>query len=160
MIKIHFYERLWIGISFTAVALLFVGLLLSAFSMGSHSVHMPGEAGIVDPRNLKNQPPFDKPGVTEIAPGKYQVVMIARIWQFTPNKIEIPAGSEVTFKITSADVTHGILVENTNINVMIVPGQVTEFTVTLNQSGTYTFVCHEYCGASHQTMTGEIIVTP
>jgi cytochrome c oxidase subunit 2 len=157
MIKIHLYERIWIGISFAAIAVMFVALLAAGSSFG---VNMPTDMGMVDPSKLNSTPPFDKPGVTEVSPGKYQVVMITRIWQFTPNKIELPAGAEVTFKITSADVTHGMLIENTNVNVMIVPGQVTQFTVKLEKSGKYTFVCHEYCGVGHQTMTGEITVAP
>jgi cytochrome c oxidase subunit II len=157
MIKVHQYEQIWIAISFAAIGLMFVALLTAGLSLG---IKMPGDMGMVNPQQLNQHPPFDKPGVTEVSPGKYQVVMIARIWQFTPNKIEVPAGSEVTFKVTSADVTHGMLLENTNVNVMVVPGQITQFTVKLTKSGKYTFVCHEYCGAGHQTMTGEITVTP
>jgi cytochrome c oxidase subunit II len=119
-------------------------------------------AGTLDVRTVSQTAPFDKPGVTQVG-DKYQVVILAQAqptWKFIPNEVTVPVGAEVTFKITSKDVTHGFLVENTNINVMIVPGEVTQFTTRFTKPGTYQFVCHEYCGVGHQTMAGKITVTP
>lgn len=155
--EINPYEKLWIGISVAAIIVMLVALGLAGFGLG---VQLPGEAGTLDPKKLLEQPPFDQPGVYELAPGKYQVIMVARTWQFNPAKVEVPVGSEVTFKITSADVTHGILLDGTNVNVMIVPGQVAEMTHTFKKVGTYNYYCHEYCGAGHQAMFGQVIVTP
>lgn len=155
--EINPYEKLWIGISVAAIIVMLVALGLAGFGLG---VQLPGEAGSLDPKKLLEQPPFDQPGVYELAPGKYQVIMVARVWQFNPAKVEVPVGSEVTFKITSADVTHGILLDGTNVNVMIVPGQVAEMTHTFKKAGTYNYYCHEYCGAGHQAMFGQVIVTP
>jgi len=155
--EINRYERIWMGISIVAIVFMLVGVTMAGFSMG---VQMPGEAGIVDPRNLKNQPPFDQPGLVDKGGGKYEAVIVAQTWQFNPTEIKVPAGAEVKFKITSRDVTHGLIVENTNINTMIVPGQVTEFTVRFAKSGSYLMVCHEYCGVGHQAMAGKIIVEP
>ena len=45
-----------------------------------------------------------------------------------PNEIRIPAGSEVTFTTTSADVLHGLAIEGTRVNLMLIPGQITKFT--------------------------------
>ena len=64
----------------------------------------------------------------------------------------------MTFYLTSADVLHGIKLQNTNINMMILPGQVSRLTATFDTPGTYQFVCHEYCGQLHHTMYGELIV--
>jgi cytochrome c oxidase subunit 2 len=41
---------------------------------------------------------------------------------------------------------------------MIIPGQVAQFTVTFEETGSYGIVCHEYCGAAHHTMEGELLV--
>ncbi len=155
--EVNPYERLWIGISVAAIVVMLVALALAGFGVG---VQLPGEAGTLDPRKLVEQPPFDKPGVYELAPGKYQVIIIARTWQFNPAKIEVPQGAEVTFKITSVDVTHGMLLEGSNVNVMIIPGQVSEMTHVFKKSGTFNFYCHEYCGTGHQAMFGQVIVTP
>ncbi len=155
--EINPYERLWIGISVAAIIVMLAALTLAGFGLG---VQLPGAAGRVNPRDLVNEPPFDKPGVYEMAPGKYQVIMIARTWQFNPNKIEVPVGSEVTFKITSMDVTHGMLLDGTNVNVLIVPGQISEVTHVFKKAGTFNFYCHEYCGTGHQAMFGQVIVSP
>jgi cytochrome c oxidase subunit 2 len=155
--EINSYERVWMGISAATILAMLVLVTLAGFSFG---VQMPGAAGTVNAQTISKTAPFDKPGVTETAPGKYEVVMMTQTWNFTPKEIKVPAGAEVTFKITSKDVTHGLMVQNTNINVMVVPGQITQFTVHFNQSGTFQFLCHEYCGVAHQTMSGQIIVAP
>jgi len=86
--------------------------------------------------------------------------MLAFTWAFNPKEITVPAGAEVTFKITSRDVTHGIYIEGTNINIMILPGQVSEVTHVFDKPGTYFYACHEYCGVGHQAMAGTITVVP
>ena len=72
----------------------------------------------------------------------------------------VPAGSEVTFYITSPDVQHGFKLEGTNVNMMIIPGQVSSLTQRFDTPGDYTWVCHEYCGAGHAAMYGTVTVTP
>jgi cytochrome c oxidase subunit 2 len=80
------------------------------------------------------------------------------MWMFTPNEIHLPVGSTVTFYITSADVQHGVKLMKTNINMMILPGQISTLTTTFKEPGSYQFICHEYCGIGHHTMYGRIIV--
>ena len=119
---------------------------------------VPTPAGRVAPGEVRQTAPFDNPGVREISPGKYEAVIVAQIWSFTPNEIRVPAGSEVTFRVASADVIHGFFIENTQINAMIIPGYVTEFTVTFPKPGEYLMLCHEYCGMLHHEMQGVVIV--
>jgi len=154
---IDLYERIWMNISVGAIILMLVAVGVAGFGLG---VQMPGAEGTLDPRNLSEEAPFNQPGVYEVAPGKYQVIMIASTWAFNPAEVTVPAGAEVKFKVTSRDITHGILIENTNANVMILPGQISEFTLRFDQPGTYRFVCHEYCGVGHQAMAGQIIGEP
>jgi len=154
---IDLYERIWMSISVGAIILMLIAVGLAGFGLG---VQMPGAAGTLDPRKLSEEAPFNQPGVYEVAPGKYQVIMIASTWAFNPAEVTVPAGADVKFKVTSRDITHGILIEDTNANVMILPGQVSEFTLRFDKPGTYRFVCHEYCGVGHQAMAGQIIVEP
>ncbi len=74
--------------------------------------------------------------------------------------IRVPADTRVTFKVTSADVVHGFSIAETNINTMVIPGQVAEVTAVFDETGTYGLVCHEYCGAAHHTMGGSVEVVP
>jgi cytochrome c oxidase subunit 2 len=56
-------------------------------------------------------------------------------------------------------VVHGVKITDTNINMMLLPGQISVLTATFERPGTYNFICHEYCGTLHHTMYGQIIVT-
>ncbi|GIX47216.1 MAG: cytochrome c oxidase subunit II [Candidatus Tectimicrobiota bacterium] len=132
-------------------------LLVTAF--GAH-LGLPGDAGRIDPTQVAQTPPFDRPGVFEVAPGRYEVVMVAGIWVFTPNVITVPEGSEVTFIATSRDVIHGFFLPHADVNVMLLPGRVARVTARFPKAGEYPFVCHEYCGIAHHTMAGKVIVVP
>ncbi|MCC6457893.1 MAG: cytochrome c oxidase subunit II [Caldilineaceae bacterium] len=156
MLHVDRYEGIWMRISLVVLVIFFVTVLVSSFSTG---FQVPGVYQRIDPATIHNEgSPFANPEVRELAPGKYEAYIRAQIWSFTPNEIRIPAGSTVTFYATSQDVQHGVKIANTNINMMILPGQVAKITTSFNKPGTYNFVCHEYCGSQHHTMYGRIIV--
>jgi cytochrome c oxidase subunit 2 len=152
------YEGAWMRLSFAVLVIFFVAIVVSSFSVG---FQVPGVYQRIDPATLLNaDSPFANPTLRELAPGKYEVHIRAQIWSFTPGEIRVPAGSTVTFYATSQDVQHGIKLSETNINMMILPGQVSTLKATFNEPGTYNFVCHEYCGLMHHTMYGRLIVEP
>ena len=153
----HLYELAWILPSIALPIGMLVALVVTAFGVG---VHVPGDAGRVDPTKLATTAPFDKPGVFQVAPGRYEVRMVAQIWSFTPREIRVPAGSTVTFIATSRDVVHGLFIPRTTINVMLLPGQVARVTARFDRPGEYPLVCHEYCGIAHHTMAGKVIIEP
>src|SRR5574341_1686092 len=97
---IHSYERAFLGVS-GALLVNCAGALVYAAT--AREMTLPGHAGTVDPAQLAATPPFDQPGVKEVGPNRYEVVVIARTWSFLPNEIRLPAGAEVTFIATSAD---------------------------------------------------------
>ena len=66
----------------------------------------------------------------------------------------------MTFYVTSKDVQHGFQIEGTNVNMQIVPGQVSMLSHRFDKPGEYLWVCHEYCGTGHAAMYGKVIVTP
>ncbi|MBI4524287.1 MAG: cytochrome c oxidase subunit II [Deltaproteobacteria bacterium] len=148
------YEKLWM----LASGLILVLFLLAVAATAFYGFHLPGHETRIDPSRVASDPPFANPGVVERAPGRYDVYMRAQVWTFSPGEIKIPAGSTVTFYLTSADVQHGVLIERTNINAMILPGHVTKITGRFDKPGVYRFLCHEYCGAAHQIMFGTIVV--
>src|SRR5690606_25792409 len=107
---------------------------------------------------VRTTPPFDNPGVREIGPNRYEVVVIGQAWSFVPSEIRIPAGAEITFIATTPDVLHGFHIEKTKVNLMLIPGQVSRATYTFREPGEYVVICHEYCGLGHHTMYGKVIV--
>ncbi|MBP8948079.1 MAG: cytochrome c oxidase subunit II [Candidatus Promineofilum sp.] len=153
------YERLFI---YAAVALLVVFMGALAVSSFAFGIRVPTAYEKVDPRTVATPPsPWGLPAeerLRELSPGNYEVYLLGQMWQFSPNTITVPAGSRVTFYVTSKDVQHGFKITNTNINIMALPGEVGVLTATFDEPGTYNFVCHEYCGALHHTMYGQIVV--
>jgi cytochrome c oxidase subunit 2 len=152
---IYLYELAWILPSVAIPVGMLVALVVTAFGAG---IHLPGDAGRVDPTRLAETPPFNAPGVVELAPGRYEARIVSGIWLFTPNEIRVPAGSTVTFVATSRDVIHGFSLHAVNINLMLLPGRVAQATATFEQPGEHVFLCHEYCGIAHHTMFGKVIV--
>jgi cytochrome c oxidase subunit 2 len=153
--KVHAYERafLWLG----AVMLIVFGitLVITSTAMG---IHLPGSVQRLDPAQVREIPPFDEPGVRQTGENRYEVVLLSFAWAFQPREIRIPAGSEVTFIATSTDVIHGLHVEDSRVNMMLIPGQVARNTYQFDDPGTYQMICHEFCGSGHHIMAGEVIV--
>jgi cytochrome c oxidase subunit 2 len=156
------YERIFFW--FSALMLGVFLCVLAYVSVFMH-IHLPGPAGRIIPKPGQNlaaavlsTPPFNQPGLREIGPGKYEAVMLAQQWIFFPRRLEIPVGSEVTFKLTSADVIHGFFIPGTLINMMVIPGYISVETYRFAHPGNYRILCHEYCGREHQAMSAEVVV--
>jgi cytochrome c oxidase subunit 2 len=155
--KVDFYEKLFLWL--TAVTLvLFLGAIGTA--LFALRIDVPAPSGRVDPARLDQTPPFDSLGLKQEGNGHYKLVMVAQIWSFVPNEVHIPAGSTLEIDATSRDVIHGLHVLRTDINIMVIPGEVAHVVHTFREPGEYLMVCHEYCGIGHQGMYGKIIVDP
>ncbi len=88
-----------------------------------------------------------------------RVIMItAKRFEFSPNLITLARGETVKLQIKSEDVTHGLFVRPLGIDTEIVPGRVTELTVTPETAGTYRAICDHFCGAGHGGMKMTIVV--
>ena len=152
------YEKGFLALSAVMLVAFLGALAYAGFAM---NIELPSDAEQLDPREVRQTEPFSDPGpgLYRTGPGEYRVVILASAWRFNPAQIEVPAGSEVTFVATSADVLHGFHIEETRVNVMMIPGEVTRFTYTFREPGQKNFVCHEYCGIGHHQMYGELTVT-
>lgn len=153
--KVHTYEKAFLTVGVVVLVACIAALVYVSVGMG---IHLPGRVAEVDPNQVRTTPPFDQPGLREIGPGRYEVVVLGQIWAFLPAEIRVPAGSEVTFTATSADVIHGMHIERTRLNMMLIPGQVSRNTIRFREKGEHLIICHEYCGIGHHTMAGKVIV--
>lgn len=83
-------------------------------------------------------------------------------WSMSPGKV--PAGTEVDFAVTSADVNHGFGVYDPAGHllgsVQAMPGYTNHLDLRLDEPGTYVISCMEFCGFKHHEMRGEFEVTP
>lgn len=152
--RVHVYERAFMVLSALMLVAFLVALGYAAFEMG---LHLPSRAGEIAPDAVARTPPFDDPGVHEIGSGRYEAVVVARAWGYAPAEIRVPVGAEVTFRVTSIDVIHGFHVEGTRINMMVLPGQISQLAYTFDEPGEHLLICHEYCGVGHHAMFGKVI---
>lgn len=160
MMHIDPRERNYIIISAALMIVFGLALGISSFAYG---FQLPSTVGRVDPRTVATPgvSPFGDPPeerLRELAPGKYEAYILAQIWSFSPREIRVPVGSTVTFYVTSRDVQHGFRLDGTNVNMMVLPGEISKLTATFDETGTFNFICHEYCGVGHHTMYGQLIV--
>jgi len=99
-------------------------------------------------------------GADPVAQERHVVRMVAERFTFTPSRIEVPVGTTVEIRITSEDTDHGFhIVGGPNV---IVPKRRQGEAVVLFEAdtpGAYHFECSKLCGAGHNFMKGEIIVT-
>ena len=100
------YEKTFL---FACAAVLVIFLCALGYGSLAMGVHLPSHGGMIYcaagqklRKVLRKTPPFDQIGVSEISPGKYQAVVIAQTWSFTPDEIDVPLGAEVRFVATSA----------------------------------------------------------
>ena len=98
---------------------------------------------------------------TVVSAQERQVVeMVAERFTFTPSRLVVPVGTTVEIHIRSEDTDHGFhLVDG--VNVIIPKRRHGEAVVVFEAEtpGEYRFECSKLCGAGHNFMRGEIIVT-
>ncbi|HTX57215.1 MAG TPA: cytochrome c oxidase subunit II [Candidatus Acidoferrales bacterium] len=152
---VHRYERWWMIFGLTMLVAFLVTIFVAALA---DNVNPPSGSQTIDPTKVASTPPFDHPGLRRLPDGSYEAYYVAQVFQFTPSTLTIPAGSKVTFYVTSPDVVHGFEIAKTDVNMMAVPGWVNNATHTFDKPGTYLLVCNEYCGIGHQNMYGTIEV--
>jgi cytochrome c oxidase subunit 2 len=162
--EVHTFEKVWTA----AALLLIVGFVVTITygSLGAGVEMVSDEGGTVSPGAVGTNGLFtagyawaDDDGDRE----ELVVNVLARQFLFQPGTqepIRVPADTRVTFRVTSGDVVHGFSITGTNVNTMVIPGQVAEITVRFDEPGEHGLVCHEYCGAGHHTMEGKVVVVP
>ena len=51
---------------------------------------------------------------------------------------------------------HGFSVSRTNVNMMLVPGYISNFQTTFAGTGEHLMPCHEFCGTGHAAMWAHV----
>ena len=79
---------------------------------------------------------------------------------WNPEVIQANVGEPLHLKLTSDDVVHGFAVGQMDMqSVDVLPGKVTDITLTFDKPGIYTFFCTRWCGLNHWRMRGTIEVS-
>jgi cytochrome c oxidase subunit II len=154
---IDLYEKWWMGISIVVLLVFSTAIGVAGFALG---IQVPQPEERINPTTVDQHPEFGNPGLRELSPGKYRAYVVAKAspWRFYPDKMTVPAGASVEFHVVSGDVQHGFEIPQNNVNVMVVPGQISKVTHTFDKAGKYPYICTEYCGVGHQNMYGTLTV--
>ena len=134
-------------------AILFTALSLCLISYATFGL------GITVPTCLPNGAALDHGAIVKHAGKNYEVHFLAKMWAFEPSQVRVPTGSTLEIFTSSKDVTHGLQINGTNINLMVEPGVITAARVHFSKPGIYPIVCHEFCGTAHQNMNAVIEVS-
>ncbi|MFJ7681918.1 cytochrome B5 [Peribacillus butanolivorans] len=153
----HKFEKVWLIFGTVALLVFLTVLGVSAFYLGNQP---PSCLVTIDPEKVEVTAPFNAPGLHEVK-GKdwdYELVFVASAFSYSPAKVEIPKGSTVKVIATSKDVIHGFEIAGTNLNMMLEPGFVSEYTTRFNNEGENLIIFNEYCGVGHHMMSSRIEV--
>jgi cytochrome c oxidase subunit II len=136
---------LWVSVIFVMLLLGFAALAINVFHVGL-------------PTCLTSVKPFQKGELITHSPTHYELHYVAKMWKFEPQEVTVPAGSTVDIYLSTTDVTHGLIMPGTDLNLMAVPGVVNYARVRFDQPRTYQVICHEFCGTGHDRMAASVRV--
>jgi len=154
-VHVHRQEKIWMAFGLALLVVFAAVITTSAIVDGFVP---PSRVQSIDPTKVAQTPPFDHPGLRKVADRAYEAYYVARVFSFAPAEIRVPAGSRVTFYVTSADVEHGFSIPATGVNTMVTPGWVSSVAHVFKERGTFLLVCNEYCGAGHHMMAAKVVV--
>jgi cytochrome c oxidase subunit II len=124
-------------------------------------INPPSNHEMLDPKTLHLSGEFTEANLgTRVENGQVTARIIATQFMFLPDCVVVPADEQVTFRFTSPDVIHGILITGTNVNTMIIPGFVSQVHTILRKTGDLLMPCHEFCGIGHSQMWSVVRVVP
>ena len=152
-------ERRWF---YVMAAMLGIMLAVVVLTGMTQMLHPTSNVETVDAKTLHLKGEFveNNLGVANNPDGSVSVRMIAQQYMFVPQCVKVPIDTPVHFRLTSADVTHGFFVGETNTNAMVVPGFVSQVSATFHRPGALKMPCDEYCGFGHHGMAARVEVVP
>jgi cytochrome c oxidase subunit 2 len=88
-----------------------------------------------------------------------RIEIIAKKFTYDPDVITLKKGEPVILVLRSSDVTHGLKIDEFNVNSEnIKKGEDTELQFTPQQAGHFVGECSHFCGSGHGTMKLQIDV--
>jgi cytochrome c oxidase subunit 2 len=152
-------EKRWIMITATVLLVMMAVIVVTGVT---GALQPSSNVELIDPTTLHLQGEFVESNLgTAVEPDRSVTVrMIATQYDFVPQCVDVPVGVPVKFRLTSADVVHGFLLPDTNVNTMVVPGFVAEVRTRFTHEGEYAMPCHEFCGLGHHAMWAHLRVVP
>ena len=151
----HAAEARW-GILVSAIIVFLLGMMVY---MSVHWAAMPPvRTETIDPGTLHISGEFIESNLGSVAEpdGSVTVRVLANQYSFTPSCVLVPAHTPIHIRGTAADVVHGFSVTQSNVNMMLVPGYISNFRARFDKTGEHVMPCHEYCGVGHAAMWAHV----
>jgi cytochrome c oxidase subunit II len=76
----------------------------------------------------------------------------AKRFTFTPSEITLKKDEPVVLRLSTEDVTHGLSLEELQIDATIEPGKASDVAITPMHTGKFVAACNHFCGAGHRNM--------
>ena len=86
------------------------------------------------------------------------ITITAKRFEFVPSTITLKKGETVTLVVISEDVTHGLFLRPLKLDAELTAGETQRITVTPQSAGTFTAICHHFCGSGHGGMKLTVVV--
>jgi cytochrome c oxidase subunit II len=92
-------------------------------------------------------------------PKERVITIVAKKFEFVPDEIRAKKGETVVLHFSAPEVPMGANFADLQQRIDIVPGKTATLRLTLEQSGSFAFVCDVFCGNGHEQMSGTLIVS-
>jgi cytochrome c oxidase subunit 2 len=76
------------------------------------------------------------------------------------NALHVPAGKPIKILLTSEDVIHSFFVPAFRVHMDVLPDRYSSAWFEASRPGSYHLFCSQYCGTSHASMIGTVVVLP
>jgi heme/copper-type cytochrome/quinol oxidase subunit 2 len=94
----------------------------------------------------------------ERAPNRPEILLIARNYQYSPDRIEVSQDDLVRLTIRSEDVAYGFAIDEYRIARRVPPGGTTTFEFLADRPGTFRFYSNLTNDSAHAEMQGQLVV--
>jgi cytochrome c oxidase subunit 2 len=151
----HAAEARW-ALLVGAIIVFLIGMIAA---MSLHWAAMPPvRTETIDPGTLHIAGEFIETNLGSVAEsdGTVTVRVLANQYSFTPSCLLVPKDTPVRIRGTAADVVHGFSISKTNVNLMLIPGYISNFRTRFEHTGEHVMPCHEYCGVGHAAMWARV----
>jgi cytochrome c oxidase subunit II len=101
--------------------------------------------------------PSPGPGQDQ-APNRREFTIVAKDFQYSPNRIEVMQDDLVKLTVRSDDIAHSFTIDEYRIVKRIPAGGSTTFEFQVDRAGTFPFYCTLTSDPGHKMMRGQLVV--
>jgi cytochrome c oxidase subunit II len=114
--------------------------------------------GLLAPLMLISAPSLRSQGTPQAVETR-EIRIIAKKYEFSPDTVDVNAGTRIIFKVTALDREHGFEIAGSKTGcVKIKKGETAVVEYTAEKGAIVEFKCCAFCGIGHSRMKGKIVI--